>query len=280
MIFRTITYETIGANKSIGLFGKSLSELKDAFSSIKANGIINSLFNTSTIDTEVVHKYNVEIEKATSNYASMAEKQQIMKSAMESTNSSTAQLIESTKGTIVETEALTAAQQSSTIAAKAYAVALKTVSVAGNMIVMLAISKAISLTYKAIDNYIHRLENAREELNKTTSEIESIDTEFEKVRDTMDEILAKDTIDLTDENELKQLREEVELLEAKRKLLDAQEYEDQQETNKLITEQYNKYFKTAIVTKPDGSIVEEDALSYVKGLYAQAKEYSSSTVPL
>jgi len=173
-----------------------------------------------------------------------------------------------------------AALKQQTLGAKAAAVSMKALAIAGNMLAMGLVAKGVELAAKAIDNYIHRIESAREKLNKVTSEIESIDTELENLRDAIDKILAKDTISLTDENELKQLKEEVELLEAKRKLLEAQEYENQQETNQLITEQYNKYFKTAIVTKPDGSIAEEDGLSYVKSLYTQAKEYSSSSAPL
>ena len=116
MIFRTITDESTGATKSIGLLGKSISELKSTISSIKVKGIINTFFNTSTIDENVVVDYNNAIKEATSNGATMAEKQQIMKSAMEVTNKATAQLIGSTNGATVSTKSLTAVQKASTIA--------------------------------------------------------------------------------------------------------------------------------------------------------------------
>ncbi len=119
MIFRTITDESTGATKSIGLFGKSLSELKNCISSIKSQGLINTIFNSSTINEDAIVRYNNAIIEATANGATMAEKQQIMKFAMEDTNKATAQLIGNTKGAIVGTEALTAAQRSSTLAARA-----------------------------------------------------------------------------------------------------------------------------------------------------------------
>ena len=92
MIFRTITDESTGATKSIGLFGKSLSELKTIIYSVKSKGIINTIFNTSTIDKTAVEEYNCEIEQATANGATMAEKQQIINATMKGTNKATAQL--------------------------------------------------------------------------------------------------------------------------------------------------------------------------------------------
>ena len=56
-IFRTITDEVTGANKSIGLFGKSFTELKGILSSVKTNG----LFKTSIIsdtDIQCIKDYN------------------------------------------------------------------------------------------------------------------------------------------------------------------------------------------------------------------------------
>ena len=50
MIFKTIIDESTGAATSVRVFGKSFSELKDTVSSIKENGILNTLFYTPTID--------------------------------------------------------------------------------------------------------------------------------------------------------------------------------------------------------------------------------------
>ena len=191
MIFRTITDESTGATKSIGLLGKSISELKSTISSIKVKGIINTFFNTSTIDENVVVDYNNAIKEATSNGATMAEKQQIMKSAMEGTNKATAQLIGSTKGAIVETEALTAAQHASTLKARTQAVALKALAVAGNVAVSMLVVGGIKLVDKLITTK-KELEEARQkihDLGKTArSEIDSINSEFESTKSTVDDV--------------------------------------------------------------------------------------------
>lgn len=182
MIFRTTTDESTGAIKSIGLFGKSISELKTSFSSIKENGIINTLFNTSTIDENAVNDYNNSISEAISNGSSFADKQEIMKSAMNNTNKATAQLIRSTKGAVVGTEALTAAQQASTFIARAQTVALKALSMAGNMLFMWGISEVIQLTVKGIQY----LTGANERLMKSQQDI--IDKANENIQKYDDEI--------------------------------------------------------------------------------------------
>ena len=169
MIFRTITNESTGAINSIGLFGKTIDELKNSLSSVKTNGLFNTLFNTSSIDEAVISKYNVEIGKAIVNNATMAEKQQIMKSAMESTNKATAQLIGSTNGAVVSTEALTAAQNQSTLAARAQAAALKAASIAGNVLASIGITFIIS---KAL-SFINEMISANEDLLNSAKELSS-----------------------------------------------------------------------------------------------------------
>lgn len=72
-----------------------------------SNGILNTIFNTSTIDKSAVREYNEKIEKAISNGATMTEKQKIMKSAMEGKNKATAQLIGSTKEADITLESIT-----------------------------------------------------------------------------------------------------------------------------------------------------------------------------
>ena len=176
MIFRTITDESTGATKSIGLFGKSLSELKTIFSSIKSNGIINTFFNTPTINKNSVFEYNEEIEKAIARNASMAEKQQIMKTAMEGTNKATAQLIGSTKGATVSTEALTTAQKQSTIASKAATVATKALSVALNMVAMWAITEAIGAVVTYLNSYTEAAANAKEGSEALTQKMKDFDS--------------------------------------------------------------------------------------------------------
>lgn len=187
MIFRTITNESTGATKSIGLLGKSLTDLKNTFSSIKSNGIINTIFNTSTIDKNAIKDYNIAIMQATSSGATLAEKQQIMKTAMEGTNRATAQLIGTTNGATVSMDALVAAQHSSTLAARLQSKAFKALSVAGNMILFTAIAKGIQLATTALDNWINRSKYAIEAMEKAQQTINGAQNKLKDVSATIEE---------------------------------------------------------------------------------------------
>lgn len=168
-IFKTITDESTGAIKSVGLFGKSIRELKSNFFSIRKNGIFNTLFNTSTIDTNVINTYNLAIKEAINNGATMADRQKIMQSAMKDTNRATSQLIGSTKGAIVETNALTLAQKQSTFAAKAHSTALKGLSIVGNILAGIGLSL---VTFKVV-SFIHEMVTANEQLLNSVKELSS-----------------------------------------------------------------------------------------------------------
>ena len=63
-IFRTITDDITGANKSIGLFGRSLNDIKGIITSFKQNGIISTLLNTPliNIDIDAIDAYNNAIK--------------------------------------------------------------------------------------------------------------------------------------------------------------------------------------------------------------------------
>ena len=173
MIFRTITDEATGATKSIGLFGKSIDELKSIISSVKTNGIFNTFFNTSTIDEEVIDEYNKDIKKAIANNATMAEKQKIMESAINGTNEATARLIKSTKGAIVETKAFKEAQDQSTLSAKAGQVALKGLAIAGSMIASFLIVEVLGLIVNGIDELVHSAEHCKERVDELMSSYKS-----------------------------------------------------------------------------------------------------------
>ncbi len=258
MIFKTITDESTGATKSIGLFGKSISELKTTIASIKANGLKNFIFSRSTIDQKAVIDYNAEIEKAIANNATFAERQQIMQSAMKGTNRATAQLISSTNGATVSTETLTAAQRSSTLAAKAHSVALKAASIAGNMILFTAITKGIELVVKGFDNWIHRVEKANEamqdavgEYESAKSSLESINTELEEQNRKIDELLAKDKLTYTEKEHLEELQA------ITRELLLQQDIEQKQadkaskDAASKAVDAYNKQYGKYDISKED-----------------------------
>lgn len=220
MIFRTITDESTGAIKSIGLFGKTINDLQRQIANIKSNGLFNTIFNVSSIDSKAVTNYNLAIREAIANGATMAEKQQIMRSAMEGTNRATAQLIGTTNGATVSTEALTAAQHSSTLAARAQAVALKAASIAGNMLLFTAIVKGIQLAATAIDNWVHKIDKLREtaqnaidELEDVRSKSESLNQELKTTNERITELENKPNLTFIEQEEIEKLRDTSEELE-------------------------------------------------------------------
>lgn len=257
-ILTTITDKSTGAIQSIGLFGKSINTLTKNIASIKAKGLITSLFSTSTIDTNAVNYYNKAIKEAIANGTTIVERQQIMQSAMENTNKVTAQLIGTTNGAKVETTALAAAQKQSTLAARAHAAALKALSVAGNMSLSLGISVAIGALMSGLDYLIHKeekdaeaLENAKNKFSQTTEEVQKLNDKLKTTQSKIKELqkLAADgTITIVQENQLKILKETNDELQRKRALEqkeqidDAKEYlENAQKANKDRKYSYAHY---------------------------------------
>lgn len=183
MIFRTITDDITGANKSIGLFGKSLNDFKGILNSFKQNGFFNTLLNTPliNIDTTAIDKYNNAIRSSIPFEKALA-------IARRTTNAETIALIESSYGAEVQIERVTAAQKASTIAAKEHSVALKAASIAGNMILFAFISKGIQLATIAIDNWIHRVEKARERTDELFAEFKSMNDTLADHKKTVSEL--------------------------------------------------------------------------------------------
>ena len=206
MIFRTITDDFTGSIRSIGIFGKSLNELKTKISTIRSRGIIESLFNTSTLNFKAIDDYNAAITEATAHGATMAEKQQIMKSAMEGTNKATAQLIGTTNGAIVETDALTAAQKQSTLAARSMSAALRVLSVVGNIAFFTLINKGLELLASHINNWIHSLDIAKKELDEANNDLKAVNSELETTASRIDELNAKENLSLIESEELENLK--------------------------------------------------------------------------
>lgn len=235
MIFKTITDDVTGANKSVGLFGKTLNDFKGIVNSFKQNGIVSTLLNTPliNIDENAINNYNNAI-KASIPF------EKALDIARKTTNADTIALIESSNGLEIQTERVTAAQKASTIAAKAGSVALKALSMAGNMIAMWAITKILELTVKGIDNLIHRTENAKKRINELSdslkdgvSKFDSLSNELESVNNQIDEILSKGKIEFTDQEELEKLRQQ--RLELERQLA-IQEELNKQKASELSNE--------------------------------------------
>ena len=148
MIFKTITDDVTGANKSIGLFGLSLQNIQNKLQEIQTVGFKNAIFNSSTIDKNAITTYNNEIAKG-------ATAQEALTTASKGTNKATISLMQSAKGATISTEQLTVAQKASTTASKAQSLALKAVSIAGNMIAFTLIVKGVQMASDAIDNYVN-----------------------------------------------------------------------------------------------------------------------------
>ena len=165
-IFRTITDEVTGANKSIGLFGKSFTELKGILSSVKTNG----LFKTSIIsdtDIQCIKDYNTLIESRTPHLEAMEQ-------ATKGASSATAQMIKNANGNTI-------ALNQMTLGAKAASVTMKALSVAGNMLVFWGISKVaegITWAYKQISGKAaeeakQKIKELGEEARNASDEIKS-----------------------------------------------------------------------------------------------------------
>ncbi len=171
MIFRTIKDDITGANKSIGLFGKSLNDVKNIIYSFQTNGIKNTLFNTplGNIDTKAIEAYNLAIKTS-------VPYEQALAIARRTTNAETIALIESSYGAEVQTEKVTAAQKASTIATKAHSAVLKAASIAANV----AISALVIGGIKLVDKLITTKRNVYNSL--TDDDIYYYDEALEKVK--------------------------------------------------------------------------------------------------
>ena len=180
MIFRTIIDDITGANKSIGLFGLSLQNVKNKLQEIQTVGFKNAIFNSSTIDKSAIDKYNQSILNGVS-------AQQALATASRNTNRATIALMESANGATISTEQLTAAQQASTLSSKALSMAIKTVSVAMNMIAFALIAKGIQLAADAIDHYVNRAKYAAEAMEEAQQAIDDAQSSLKNVFTTLSE---------------------------------------------------------------------------------------------
>lgn len=183
MIFRTITDDITGANKSIGLFGRSLNDIKGIITSFKQNGIISTLLNTPliNIDIDAIDAYNNAI-KAGKTF------EEALSTARRTTNAETIALIESSHGAEVQTQRVTAAQTASTIASRAHSVALKAVSIALNIGLMIAINAVISGLMKLARKQEELRQSAQESANtykETASSIKDYATRYKELQEAL-----------------------------------------------------------------------------------------------
>ena len=178
MIFRTITDDVTGVNKSIGLFGISLQNVKNKLQEIQNIGFKNAIFNSPTIDIQAIASYNNEISKGTS-------AQEALAIASRGTNRATIAFMQSANGATISTEQLTSAQKASTLSARALSMAYKAVSIAANMIAFAVISKGIQLAADAIDHYVNRAKYAAEAMEEAQQKIDEAQSKLKSMSDTL-----------------------------------------------------------------------------------------------
>ena len=180
MIFKTITNEITGTNKSIGLFGLSINDITDKLNKLQTKNLKDVLFNTSSIDIKAIKIYNDQIIKG-------ATAQDALTTASKNTNKATIALMKSAHGATISHEQLTTAQKASTLAAKVQSAAYKAVSVAANTITYALIAKGIQLAVSAIDNYINRAKYAAEAMEEAQQRIDDAQNTLNNMSATISE---------------------------------------------------------------------------------------------
>lgn len=137
---------------------------------------------------------------------------------------------------------------------------------------------AFNMYKSAVEKAEQRVSDLKSTLQETASELESVESEIKNINSQIDELLSKDTLTLTDENDLKRLREENQELENRWKILEAQKAVEANELNREIEKKYNKQYKhvsTAVTTSTDeygnmlGYALGED---YINLKIAETKE--------
>lgn len=234
MIFQTINNDATNTTKTIGLLGKSLTDIKRDLSSgqNKFYSIFGGKLVTSN-DIQQIQKYTnlvkqgVPIGQAwsqTMTNCSVAAKQQVL----------------ACKNDTEALEKLTVAQKQMTLGAKAANVAMKALSVAGNMLVMFAITKGVELVVKGFDELIHGAKNAQkriddlsEEFSDGVSKLNGYSSELDSVNQKITELQSKGKLSFTDNEELKKLTQQ--RIELERQL-EVQEKLNASKANEVVTE--------------------------------------------
>lgn len=155
-------------------------------------------------------------------------------------------------------KAYTKSVQGLTFAAKAGKVALQLLASAGSMIAGILIGEAISGVIKLIDNQVHVAEKAQEAMEasmaayeKSKTELEDVNKELKSNEKLIDELLAKDHLSYTEEDELQRLKDVNEQLLIQRALLEETTENGLTQTIEKTVDAYNKKYKNGPVTNED-----------------------------
>lgn len=155
-------------------------------------------------------------------------------------------------------KAYTKSIQGLSFAAKAGKVALQLLASAGSMIAGILIGEAISGVIKLIDNQVHVAEKAQEAMEasmaayeKSKTELEDVNKELKSNEKLIDELLAKDHLSYTEEDELQRLKDVNEQLLIQRALLEETTENGLTQTIEKTVDAYNKKYKNGPVTNED-----------------------------
>lgn len=120
----------------------------------------------------------------------------------------------------------------------------------------------------AVEKAEQKIQDLRDTLQDTTSELDNVNSEIASISKQIDELLAKDTPTLTDENDLKRLQLENEELERRRVLLEAQKLEDSASLNEEIEKRFAKeYTKDEDIRFGEDTVTKEEYLKRLIGRY-------------
>lgn len=155
-------------------------------------------------------------------------------------------------------KAYTKSIQGLSFAAKAGKAALQLLASAGTMIAGILIGEVISGVIKLIDNQVHAAEKAQEAMEasmaayeKSKTELEDVNKELKSNEKLIDELLAKDHLSYTEEDELQRLKNVNEQLLIQRALLEETTENGLTQTIEKTVDAYNKKYKNGPVTNED-----------------------------
>ncbi len=179
MIFKTITDEVTGANKSISLFGKTFNDFKTNIQNRGIKGIFTS--GISNDDIKALQAYNADIRNGLS-------PQTAYYNNLQNCSDAAVKLAESAGNSEIPLEDMKKATTNMSLSAKAGSIALKGLAIAGNMLVGWGIGVVISAVANVIDDLVHSEENLRNSANELGSTLKSSESDISSYKTKIKEL--------------------------------------------------------------------------------------------
>lgn len=287
-IFKTTATELNGAINQIGIFSKSLADLKNAIIIKNIDGNIRNgiggLFNNfssviTTKDLANIREYNrlVGEEGITSQTAwnrTMLSSSKSAQALFDDENN----LIKSGNGLVLSENSIINATNTMSFSAKAGKIALQGLALAGNILTFMAISKGIELAIKGIDHLIHSSEYAEKAFQASTESAKSFS---QTVKD-----IQKNTVDKeSDVNSITkryaELSQGINSFTNENKVLSTDEYEEFLDLNEQLaglfpslTRDYDENGNA--ILKLSGSV--DSVIESIKALLDQEKELAKTKI--